>query len=153
MNMTETSNSKPPEPKRRRVSPKVRQALNARVHQGLTWKECAHLVGLSEAGIHKARNKSHVQQLYEEIKSQYIQHVEEMKAPHKARAFIVARDLMDNSKSDAVRARMVEFFAGESKNSPVNVAVQVNNHQPNRYEYARPDQEVVTIKSGPDKAD
>ena len=56
---------------------------------------------------------------------------------------------METSKSDSVRARMVEFLAGETKGNSVNVAVQVNNQAPQGYEYARPGQQVVEIVPAP----
>lgn len=84
----------------------------------------------------------------EEIKGEYVQEVEAMRAPYKARAFEVALDLMNASKSDAVKARMVEFLAGERQGNNVNVAVQVNNQPAAQgYEYADPRQEVVTIRA------
>lgn len=42
---------------------------------------------------------------------------------------------------------MVEFFAGESKKSDVNVAVSVHNHGQNGYEYAPPGAEIVEIRA------
>lgn len=132
--------------RKRRVSAKVRQALSLRLREALPWAECAERAGMSEAGLHKARNQPHVKALFKEMEGQYIQEVEALKAPHKARALEVARHLLDNSTSDTVKARMVEFFAGEPKGAGVNVAVQVNNHQPaDGYEYVRPGQVVEIV--------
>lgn len=134
--------------KPRPISAKVERALQHRVRTSEAWEECAKAAGLSPAGVFKARKKIEVQQRFEEIKAEYIQEVDDMKAPHKARAIEVGRDLLDNSKSEAVRARMVEFFAGESHKNNVNVAVQVNNGPAVQgYEYAHPSQEVVTIRA------
>lgn len=148
---TQTPALNPERTTKRRISKKVRAALIMRVKELKSWKECAEAAGLSEAGIHKARKQIHVQQALEEIKGEYVQEVEALKAPYKARAFEVGHDLMENSKSDAVRARMVEFFAGESKGMQVNVGVQVNNQPAAQgYEYAHPHQEVVTIRRAQD---
>lgn len=137
--------------KRRSISRKVEAALRHRVEQGTTWKAAAEAAGLSEAGIHKARLQPHVKQRLEEIKGDYIQEVEALKAPHKARAMEVARELLEGAKSEAVKARMVEFLAGESKGMSVNVGVQVNNQPPaNGYEFVRPGQEVVQIRAAQD---
>lgn len=137
--------------KPRAISRKVRAALSYRVRDLLPWDDCARAAGLSPAGLYKARLRKEVQQLLEEIKGEYVQEVEAMRAPYKARAFEVARELMEASKSDAVKARMVEFLAGESKGNSVNVAVQVNNAPAAQgYEYAHPSQEVVTIRTGKD---
>tara|TARA_R110000851_G_scaffold308778_1_gene467882 strand:+ start:19316 stop:19774 length:459 start_codon:yes stop_codon:yes gene_type:complete len=134
--------------KRRAISRKVRAALSYRVRDLLPWDDCARAAGLSPAGLYKARLKEEVKQLLEEIKGEYVQEVEKMRAPYKARAFEVANELMQASKSDAVKARMVEFLAGESKGNNVNVAVQVNNAPAAQgYEYADPRQEVVTLRA------
>tara|TARA_R110000782_G_scaffold124934_5_gene216571 strand:- start:17239 stop:17751 length:513 start_codon:yes stop_codon:yes gene_type:complete len=138
--------------KPRTVSRKIRAALAHRVRDLLPWDDCARAVGLSPAGLYKARLREEVKQLHEEIKAEYVQEVEAMRAPYKARAFEVANELMQASKSDAVKARMVEFLAGESKGNSVNVAVQVNNQPAAQgYEYAHPSQEVVTIRHAQEK--
>lgn len=98
------------------------------------------------SSIFKAIKQPHVRALMLTMKEEYIQEVEELEKVHKARALEVARELMDESKSDAVKARMVEFLRGGTKGNGVNVAVQVNNQAPTGYEYARPDQEVVVIR-------
>lgn len=137
--------------KTRSISRRIHAALDIRVREAKAWDDCAKAAGLSPAGLYKARKRNEVQQLFEEKKAQYIQEIEDMKAPHKARAMEVARDLLDNSKSDAVKARMVEFLAGESKGMQVNVGVQVNNQPPAQgYEYAHPAQEVVVIRGASD---
>lgn len=100
---------------------------------------------MSEAGIHKARLKQHVQDLQTELEIQYIQQVEAQKAPIKARAIEIGQQLMRSAKSEAVRARMVEFFAGERSQPLVNVAVQVNNRAPDGYEFVRPGQRVEVV--------
>ena len=137
--------------KKRSISRRIHAALDLRVREAKAWDDCAKAAGLSPAGLYKARKRTEVQQLFEEKKAQYIQEVDDMKAPHKARAMEVARDLLDNSPSHAVRARMVEFLAGESKGMNVNVGVQVNNQAPaNGYEFVRPGQEIVTIRAAQD---
>jgi len=97
-----------------------------------------------------ARKKEHVKALIKQTEIDFIHEVEALKAPFKAQAFIVGNDLMRNAKSEAVKARMVEFFAGESKGSNVNVAVQVNNAPAKGYSYVRPGQTMVEITQEPD---
>lgn len=138
--------------KQRTISRRIHSALDIRVRKAKPWDDCAKAAGLSPAGLYKARKRAEVQQLFEEKKAAYIQEIADMKAPHKARAMEVARDLLDNSPSHAVRARMVEFLAGESKGMQVNVGVQVNNQPAAQgYEYAHPSQEVVTIRHAQEK--
>ena len=74
---------------------------------------------------------------------EFIASVESDKAMFKARAMEVGMDLMLNSKSEAVRARMVEFFASDGKVSPVSV--HIDARQTRGYEYAHPGQKVVEI--------
>ena len=136
--------------KERPVSASVRKALTLYVEEGYTWAEAAKAAGLSEAGIHKARQRQNVQEALQEIEVAYIQRVEAARAPVKALAFEVGKRLMTGAKSEAVRARMVEFFAGSQRNQGVSVAVQVNNMGQNGYEYARPGTQIVEIKGSTD---
>lgn len=69
--------------------------------------------------------------------------IEANKALYKARALEVGMDLMMNSKSETVRARMVEFFASDGKVSPVSV--HIDARQTRGYEYVRPDHKVVEV--------
>lgn len=135
---------------KRRIPKRTRDALDLRVREGKTWAECAERVGMAQSSLYKAINQPHVKALYIQLKDEYIQEVESLEKTHKARALEVARELLDESSSDAVRARMVEFLRGESKKGGVNVAVQVNNHAPKGYEYVRPGQQVVEIIDGSD---
>lgn len=102
---------------------------------------------MAESSLFKAIKQPHVKALMAQIKDEFIQEVAEMRAPYKAQALEVARELLHSSKSDAVRARMVEFLAGEPKGNAVNVAVQVNNQAPQGYEFVRPGQQLVEIQS------
>lgn len=130
---------------KRRVSAKVRQALTLRVYDALPWDECARRAGLSPAAIYKARKQPHVIATFEDMQAQYLQEVERQRGPLKALALQHARDLLTNAKSESVKARMVEFLAGEPKGNSVNVAVNVQNNVGNGYEYVRPGQKLVDI--------
>lgn len=149
-----SQNAITPAKPRKLVAPtrKLKHALRLRVEDNKSWDDCARAAGLSPAGLHKARKRQNVIELYEQMKTTYIQEIEDLKRPWAARALAVAADLMDNAQSETVRARMVEFFAGE-KRGPA-VAVQINTAksetkaagQPMRgYEYLRPGQELVRI--------
>lgn len=128
----------------------MRRAISHRVREGHTWKAAAEAEGLSQSGINKARKAEHVKAYIKQVEIDFIHEVETLKAPFKAQAFIVGNELMRNAKSESVRARMVEFFAGESKGGGVNVAVQVNSQPAQGYAYVRPGQSVVKIVSPPD---
>lgn len=145
-----TNDAKPPKP--RRISKKVRTALEARVYECLTWDQAAKRAGMSPAGIHKARKQQHVQDLHEHLIAQQIKEMEDLKRPLKALAYQEARRLMKEAKSETVRARMVEFLAGERDKSP-QVAVNIqNNVGAGGYEYAPPGSRIVDIEVSEDTA-
>lgn len=130
---------------KRPVPKRTREAIRLRIREGMSWAECAQRVNMAQSSLFKAIKQPHVKALMIQLKDEFIQDVAEMRAPYKAQAFEVARELLHNAKSEAVKARMVEFLAGEPKGNAVNVAVQVNNAPPQGYEYVRPGQDVVKI--------
>ena len=131
-----------PRPLRMRAA--LRHAIDLRVKQGLTIAAACDEAGMSPQGFHKAMKRSAVRDYQQTVQLEFVASIESNKAIYKARALEVGMDLMVNSKSEAVRARMVEFFAGDRKVSPVSV--HIDARQPRGYEYAHPDQEIVTIR-------
>jgi hypothetical protein len=127
-----------------RIGAALRKAIDLRVKEGVTILEAAKRAGLSEAGWHKAMKRQAVQEHIQNVQAEYIQEVEALKAGYKARAFAVAADLMENAKSEAIRMRAVEFFAGGPSAPTVNV--QVNNAAPG-YTYSRPRDRASTSES------
>ncbi len=101
---------------------------------------------MSPQGFHKAVKRPEVRDYVQKVQLEFIASVEGEKSIYKARAYEVGMDLMLNSKSETVRARMVEFFAGDGKASPVSVHVDARHGA--GYEYVRPDQQVVEIQPG-----
>lgn len=101
---------------------------------------------MSPSGIHKARLSPRTQAFEAEERGRYLREVEELRVPLKARALEVARDLLENSTSDIVRARMVEFLHGESKKDVPAVAVQINNMAGTGYEFVPPGHAVVKVQ-------
>lgn len=99
--------------------------------------------GICEAGWYKAMQRPGVMDVYERTELAFIQTVERRRAQYKARAIEVAAELMERGKSEQVRMRAVEFFAGEAK-SGAQVQVNVNVDR-GGYEYVRPGQRVVDI--------
>lgn len=57
---------------------------------------------------------------------------------------------MDNAKSETVKARMVEFFAGETKQNSVNVNVNTQINMGGDYDFVRPGERLVDITPAPD---
>ena len=128
-----------------RLRAALRVAINLRVTKGMTIAAACDEAGMSPQGYHKAMKRPVVREYLQSVQMEFVASVESEKAIYKARAFEVGMDLMLNSKSEAVRARMVEFFAGDGKVSPVSV--HIDARQNHGYEYARPGQQVVTIVS------
>jgi predicted transcriptional regulator len=134
-------------PHQTRISAATRKAIDLVIRNGASWNDAAEAAGVTYGAIWKARQRPAVKQYLEEKKAEYIQEVEAMKAPHKARALEVARHLLEDSKSDAVKARMVEFLAGESKGQTINIGISTGSGGPSAgYEFVRPGQEVVMIR-------
>lgn len=133
---------------KRRVSAKVRKAFTDRLRYGLPWDQCAERAGLAEASLHKARNQPHVDALWTQMEAQFVQEVADGSARRKARALQVAEELLERSPSEAVRAKMVEFLAGERPGTPqVSVNIQQNIGS-NGYEYAPPGVRIVDVTPG-----
>ena len=131
-------------PRPLRIRAALRHAIDLRVKQGLTIAAACDEAGMSPQGFHKAMKRSAVRDYQQTVQLEFVASIESNKAIYKARALEVGMDLMVNSKSEAVRARMVEFFASDRKVSPVSV--HIDARQPRGYEYAHPDQEIVTIR-------
>lgn len=80
-----------------------------------------------------------VKEVIRELRRELVEAADAKKAFAKPRAIEVGIDLMEKSKSEAVRARMVEFFGGDAKVSPVAVHVDARQFsQPTGYSYMRP---------------
>lgn len=130
-----------------RISQKVRDAVDLRVREGLSIAAAAERAGMSRNGFAKALKRAAVQDLVREVQERFVIESEAARAVYRARAFEVALHLMENAKSETVRARMVEFLAGDGI-SP-QVAVHVDARQKGGgYEYLRPGEEIVEIVSG-----
>ncbi len=128
-----------------RISSKVRSAVEARVKQGASIAKAAELAGMSKTGFAKALKRPAVQEHMRQVQGAFVAEVEASRAVFKARAFEVALDLMQNAKSETIRARMVEFLAGDGKAPQVSVHVDARQ-QGAGYEYVPPSAEVVEIE-------
>jgi len=113
-----------------RLSAKLRAAIEAHVTQGLSIAAACEKAGMSRAGYHKAMQRPVVRDHMETVQSRFVGDVRAKRALYQARALEVALDLMLNSKSEAIRARMVEFLASDAKVSPVAVHVDARQETP-----------------------
>ncbi|MBL4928911.1 hypothetical protein [Fuscibacter oryzae] len=122
-----------------RISSKLREAIRLRVEEGATIADACKSAGMSTQGWHKAMKRPDVQSTLSEAQHRFVEGTDAKRALYKARALEVALDLMMNSKSEAIRARMVEFLASDAKVSPVSVHVDARQvQQPMGYVYRRP---------------
>lgn len=132
----------PPRPSR--LSAKLRAAIEAHVTKGETIVDACKAAGMSTQGYHKAMKRAAVRDYLETVQRRFVTGTEANRALYKARAYEVALDLMLNAKSEAIRARMCEFLAGDCKVSPVSVHIDARQERAG-YEFVRPGQQVVDI--------
>jgi hypothetical protein len=128
-----------------RISAKVRAAIDLRVREGLSIAEAAKQASMSKNGFAKALKRPAVQEHMQEVQRAFVAEVEASRAVYRVRALEVALDLMHNAKSEAVRARMIEFLAGDGKAPQVAVHVDARQTAPG-YEYPPPGSRVVEIQ-------
>lgn len=139
----------PLRPSRMRAA--LRLAIDLRVTKGMTIAAACDEAGMSPQGYHKAMKRPAVCDYLQTVQMEFVASVEGEKAIFRARAFEVGMDLMLNSKSEAVRARMVEFFASDGKVSPVSI--NIDARQTRGYEYVSPDQQIVEIRPNVSEAE
>ena len=131
-----------------RLSPALRAAIDLRIRKGLTIAEACREAGLSPQGYHKAMKRPAVRDHISAVRLAFASECDGLRAVARARAIIVGIELMQEGQPAAVRARMVEFFAGESKAAPV--AVHVDNRMVTGpgYRYIRPEERLADILDG-----
>lgn len=119
-----------------RLSTALRKAINAIAKEGTTKREAARRAGMNETSLGKALAKPHVAKELEAVKTLFALEMNDLRGTAKAIAIETGIELMRTSASDNVRARMVEFFAGESRQPLVNV--NVSTAERGVYAYTRP---------------
>ena len=129
-----------------RLSQKLRAAIGFMVHEGATQLAAAAKAGMSRQGLGKALKKAAVRDYKTETQRAFVAEVEGSRALYRARAFEAAWNLLQNSQSEAIKARMIEFLACDGRVSPV--AVHIDARSGGGYEYARPGQRIVEIQNG-----
>lgn len=121
-----------------RISQKLNRVLDGIVMHGMNHTQAAEFGGMSRNGVQKALKRPEVKALIEERRARLIAEADSKRAFYRARAFEEGYKLMMEATSEAVRARLVEFFAGEGKVSPVAVHIDARSVQPVGYQYRRP---------------
>ena len=127
-----------------RIRAPLRRAIDLIAIEGMKIGEAADKAGMNASALSRAINKPHIKTFIDEQKALYCLEADNLKGVAKAMAIRTGIDLMQNSPSHAVRARMVELFAGDGKKSgDINVQVNVDR---GGYEFARPGQRIVEIR-------
>lgn len=140
--MSQISATPAPQP---RISQKLRKAIELRVRKGLTVAAACEDAGMSQSGYFAAMKKTHVREFYENAVAQFVQESDGLRARAKIIAIQQALELMRTAKSETVKARMVEFLAGDTK-APT-VSVNVDARAPARgYEYPIEGSQVVELR-------
>ncbi|WP_309667239.1 helix-turn-helix domain-containing protein [Tabrizicola sp.] len=111
-----------PSPKPR-ISAKLRQAVHLMARNGLTQTAAAEVAGLSRQGLCKALKRLEVLALVEQIRASLTTEAARLREFGRVAALEVAIDLLINSKDEKIKARMVEFLAGDGKTVPVAVHI------------------------------
>ena len=131
-----------------KMRPKPRHAVTLIVEEGRTQRDAAARAGLDERSLSRSLKIPHIAAYIEQQKALAVLDADSLKASAKRMAIRVGIGLLHDAKSEQVRARMVEFFAGEAKTGP-SVAVQVNVDR-GGYEFRRPGQRLVDIAPATD---
>lgn len=131
-----------------RMRPALREAVEFIVQKGVTQREAARLSGMNERALSRALLKPHIKAYVEHEKALFLTDMLKLKDRAKSIAIATGIELMHSAASEAVRARMVELFAGEAKAAP-QFNVQINNDR-GGYEFPRPGQRLVDITPVPD---
>ncbi len=128
-----------------RLSPKLRTAIRGMIRDGLSQVAAAEAAGMSRQGLGKAMKRPAVRDAMALEQAMFVAEIADKRAIYRAQAFEVAVKMMlDPKTSDAVRARMVEFLAGDGKTP--QVALHIDARPSAGYEYIRPGARVVEIE-------
>lgn len=127
----------PPKP---RISDKIRKAVHLMARNGLSQTAAAEMAGLSRQGLGKALKRPEVWTLVQEARANLITEATHLREIGRVAALETGLELMLNSTDEKIRARMVEFFAGDGKTAAVAVHIDARQEMApvTGYRYTRP---------------
>lgn len=143
-------------PKAPRLRPALADAIRYIVEEGRTQREAASRAGMDESALGRALKRPQVAVYVETLKALQALDADKLKAQARKIAIREGLRLMMDAKSEQVRARMVEFFAGEQRQAvgnTVNISIPQDR---SGYVFAPPKdvtpdaQSPVTIEQAPD---
>ncbi|MDB6151514.1 MAG: hypothetical protein JWQ44_2962 [Chthoniobacter sp.] len=121
--------------------PRMRGALAKAIDliatKGKTQNQAAEMVGMHYTSLSRALAKPEVRAYLDARKAQYSLDADALRGVARSLAIHVGIDLMNTAQSEAVKAKMVEFFAGEGRQPLVNVSI--NGPAPSAYTFTKPD--------------
>lgn len=129
-----------------RMRPQLRAAIDEIVWKGRTQREAARRAGLNETALGRALQRPEVALFLEQQKALATLDAIKLKEQAKAIAIREGIDLMVSAQSEQVRARMVEFFAGEGRQALVNVNVSAVQEAASGYRYQRPSDQASVVE-------
>lgn len=123
-----------------RMSKKFSEVLRLHEIEGMSVTDACAKQGYSRAAYYKARKNAGVLELIRDLRRELVEAADAKRAFLRVKAFDVAYELMTTSKSEAIRARMVEFLASDAKVSPVAVHIDARHEAApaTGYRYTRP---------------
>lgn len=127
----------PPKP---RISDKIRKAVHLMARNGLSQTAAAEMAGLSRQGLGKALKRPEVWNLVQDARANLITEATHLREIGRVAALEAGLELMLNSTDEKIRARMVEFFAGDGKTAAVAVHIDARQEMApvTGYRYTRP---------------
>ena len=127
-----------------RMRKELRKAISLIVTQGYTQRRAAQVAGMNEHSLSRALARPPIAAEVERLKALEILDAKGLRRQAKAIAIQQGLELMTSAKSEAVRARMVEFFAGDPKPG-TQINVQTNVSGGGGYAYPPPGAQIVDI--------
>lgn len=126
-------------PPKTRVSPRLRHAIELHVTEGLTITEACLRAGFTRQSWARAMKRGPVRDLLEQVQRRFVASADANRARYRAVALDQAMNLLLSTKSEAIKARMIEFLASDAKVSPVAVHIDARQPEgPKGYIYQRP---------------
>ncbi|MDP3264223.1 MAG: hypothetical protein U1E06_11290 [Tabrizicola sp.] len=123
-----------------RMSPRIREAVSLMVRKGATEAAAAEAAGLTARGLKKALRRPEVIALAAQIHKDLPSEIEQLLVLARATAYRTAVDLMQTSKNERIRERMVALLArGDLSDVRTDGAKAGNaDRAPAGYTYTRP---------------
>ncbi len=132
-----------PQPPKMRAA--LRKAVTLIATKGMQVGKAAEQAGMNASALSRAINRPDVAAYLESQKAQFALDAHQLKGQAKAMAITEGIRLLHEATSEAVRARMVELFAGEDRQALVNV--NINPQAASAYTYRKPGKNVAPIDS------